>query len=49
MALMDESAWRVKVFLGGWTAGGGDDAAVIEPATRQEIGRAGMAVPVGSR
>jgi len=45
MALMDESAWRGKVFLGGWTAGGGGDAPVIEPATGQEIGRAGRAAP----
>ena len=27
MALLDESAWRGKVFLGGWTAGGGGEAA----------------------
>jgi benzaldehyde dehydrogenase (NAD) len=45
MALMDESAWRAKIFLGGWTAGGGADAPVIEPATGHEIGRAGMAAP----
>jgi benzaldehyde dehydrogenase (NAD) len=45
MALMDESAWQGKVFLGGWTAGGGGDAPVIEPATGQEIGRIGMAAP----
>ena len=30
MALMDESAWRGKIFLGGWTAGGGGDAAFTE-------------------
>ncbi len=45
MALMDESAWRGKIFLGGWTAGGGGDAPVIEPATGREIGRVGMATP----
>ena len=45
MALMDESAWRGKIFLGGWTAGGGGDAPVTEPATGQEIGRIGMAAP----
>ncbi len=45
MALMDEAAWRGKIFLGGWTAGGGGDAPVIEPATGQEIGRIGMAAP----
>src|ERR1700761_1955523 len=45
MALMDESAWRGRIFLGGWTAGGGGDAAVTEPATGQEIGRVGLATP----
>jgi len=45
MALMDESAWRGRIFLGGWAAGGGGDAPVIEPATGQEIGRVGMAAP----
>jgi benzaldehyde dehydrogenase (NAD) len=45
MALMDESAWRGKVFLDGWTTGGGGDAAVTEPATGQEIGRVGLASP----
>jgi benzaldehyde dehydrogenase (NAD) len=45
MAFMDESAWQGKVFLGGWTAGGGGDAPVIEPATGREIGRIGTASP----
>jgi benzaldehyde dehydrogenase (NAD) len=45
MALLDESAWRGKVFLGSWTAGSGGDAAVTEPATGQEIGRVGLATP----
>ena len=45
MALMDEAAWRGKIFLGGWATGGGGDAPVIEPATGQEIGRIGMAAP----
>ena len=43
MALMDESAWRGKVFLGGWSPGGGGDIAVTEPATGAEIGRVGLA------
>jgi benzaldehyde dehydrogenase (NAD) len=43
MTLMDESAWRGKVFLGGWSPGGGGDIAVTEPATGQEIGRVGLA------
>jgi benzaldehyde dehydrogenase (NAD) len=45
MALIDESAWRGKIFLGGWAAGGGGDGPVTEPATGQEIGRIGMAAP----
>src|ERR1700759_4677429 len=45
MALMDEAVWRGKVFSGGWVAGHGGDAAVIEPATGQEIGRTGIAGP----
>jgi benzaldehyde dehydrogenase (NAD) len=43
VGLLDESAWRGKVYLGGWTAGGGGEAAVIEPATGEEIGRSGRA------
>jgi benzaldehyde dehydrogenase (NAD) len=42
---MDESAWRGKIFLDGWTTGGGGDAAVVEPATGEEIGRTGIAAP----
>jgi benzaldehyde dehydrogenase (NAD) len=45
MALMDDGAWRGKIFSGGWIAGGGGDAAVIEPATGAEIGRTGIATP----
>jgi benzaldehyde dehydrogenase (NAD) len=45
MALMDESAWRGKISSDGWVTGGGGDAAVIEPATGQEIGRVGLATP----
>ncbi len=45
MTLMDESAWRGKVFLGGWSPGGGGDTAVTEPATGAEIGRVGLASP----
>ncbi|HEU5387178.1 MAG TPA: aldehyde dehydrogenase family protein [Streptosporangiaceae bacterium] len=45
MAPMDESVWRGKVFSGGWSAGDGGDAPVIEPATGQEIGRTGIAGP----
>jgi benzaldehyde dehydrogenase (NAD) len=45
MALMDESAWRGRIFLAGWVKGSGGDAAVIEPATGAEIGRVGVATP----
>jgi benzaldehyde dehydrogenase (NAD) len=48
MALMDEAAWRGKIFSGGWVSGdlgSGGDAPVIEPATGQEIGRTGIASP----
>ncbi len=43
MALLDVSAWRGKIFSGGWKEPGGGDAAVIEPATGDEIGRVGIA------
>src|SRR6202044_1692773 len=45
MAFMDEAVWRGKIYSGGWVSGAGGDAAVIEPATGQEIGRAGIATP----
>ncbi len=45
MALMDEGIWRGQVYSGGWTSGAGGEAAVIEPATGEEIGRTGIAGP----
>jgi benzaldehyde dehydrogenase (NAD) len=36
---MDDSHWSGKLFSGGWTAGGGGVAPVIEPATGNEIGQ----------
>jgi benzaldehyde dehydrogenase (NAD) len=45
MALMDEAIWRGKIYSGGWVDGAGGDAAVIEPATRAELGRTGIAAP----
>jgi benzaldehyde dehydrogenase (NAD) len=45
MAFMDEAVWRGKIYSDGWVSGAGGDAAVIEPATGQEIGRTGMASP----
>jgi benzaldehyde dehydrogenase (NAD) len=37
MALMDEAVWRGMIYSDGWVGGAGGDAAVIEPATGQEI------------
>jgi benzaldehyde dehydrogenase (NAD) len=45
VAFLDESTWSGKVFSGGWMAGSGGEAAVIEPATGTEIGRTGLASP----
>jgi benzaldehyde dehydrogenase (NAD) len=45
MTLTDHGAWRGKIFSGGWVAGGGGEAAVIEPATGAELGRTGIASP----
>jgi benzaldehyde dehydrogenase (NAD) len=44
VAFLDEAAWRGKVYSGGWIATG-EEAAVIEPATGQELGRTGIAGP----
>ncbi len=45
MAIMDEGVWRGKIYSGGWTNGAGGEAAVIEPATGEEIGRTGIGGP----
>jgi len=45
MALMDESAWRGKIYSDGWTTGSGGDAPVTEPATGAELSRIGIATP----
>ncbi len=45
MTFLDESTWRGKVYSGGWTRAAGGDAAVVEPATGTELGRAGVASP----
>jgi benzaldehyde dehydrogenase (NAD) len=43
VTLLDSSTWRGKIFSGGWSEPGGGEAAVIEPATGAELGRAGLA------
>jgi benzaldehyde dehydrogenase (NAD) len=35
--------WRGQIFAGRWRQGAGGDAAVVEPATGEELGRLGMA------
>jgi benzaldehyde dehydrogenase (NAD) len=45
MAFLDEENWRGRVYSGGWVTPAGGDAAVMEPATGNELGRTGIAVP----
>jgi benzaldehyde dehydrogenase (NAD) len=45
MAFLDEETWRGRVYSGGWVTPAGGDAAVIEPATGNELGRTGIAAP----
>ena len=44
MSVLDQAVWHSSVFSGTWIAGKGGDAAVMEPATGQEIGRVGIAI-----
>jgi benzaldehyde dehydrogenase (NAD) len=43
MSFLDGASWQGKVFLDGWTTGGGGDAPVMEPATGEELARTGRA------
>ncbi|GIH78593.1 aldehyde dehydrogenase [Planobispora longispora] len=43
--LMDAKTWTGLVYGDGWTASRAGDAAVVEPATGRELGRAGIAGP----
>ena len=43
MSFLDAADWTSNIFLDGWRAGGGGDAAVIEPATGKELARSGRA------
>src|SRR5262249_58146435 len=45
VTFLDESTWRGRVYSGGWKQAAGGDAAVVEPATGAELGRAGIAAP----
>jgi benzaldehyde dehydrogenase (NAD) len=40
---LDPARWAGRVYLGGWSEAAGGDAAVIEPATGNELGRTGIA------
>ena len=42
-SLLDDGVWQARIFSGGWTAAHGGEMAIIEPATGQELGRAGRA------
>jgi benzaldehyde dehydrogenase (NAD) len=41
--LLDAENWTGKIFDGSWTAGGGPEISVVEPATGEELGRLGSA------
>lgn len=45
MSLLDTATWQGKIFSNGWTSPEGGEAAVIAPATGEEIGRTGSASP----
>jgi len=45
MTLLDETTWRGLVSSDGWTKAEGGEAAVLEPATGEELGRTGVAAP----
>jgi benzaldehyde dehydrogenase (NAD) len=43
MTFLDSAPWRSHVYLGEWCAGGAGQAAVLEPATGQELAQSGRA------
>ena len=43
MSFLDGAAWQGNISSDGWRPGGAGDAAVIEPATGQSLGRSGRA------
>jgi benzaldehyde dehydrogenase (NAD) len=45
MNLLDTTMWHGMVFSDGWTKADGGDAAVVAPATGDEIGRTGIGAP----
>jgi benzaldehyde dehydrogenase (NAD) len=45
MALLEDGAWRGKVWTGAWTDGSGGTYTAVEPATGGELGEVGKATP----
>ena len=43
MTLLDDGTWTGRLFSGGWVTAEGGDAAVVEPATGEVLGRIGLA------
>jgi benzaldehyde dehydrogenase (NAD) len=43
MSFLDAASWQRKISLDGWRAGGAGEAAVLEPATGEELARSGRA------
>jgi benzaldehyde dehydrogenase (NAD) len=45
MTLLDSGVWQGQIYSGGWVTAHGGDMPVVEPATGQELGRAGSGDP----
>jgi benzaldehyde dehydrogenase (NAD) len=45
MALLEDGAWRGKVWTGAWTDGSGGTYTAVEPATGEQLGEVGQATP----
>ncbi|KQW45101.1 benzaldehyde dehydrogenase [Nocardioides sp. Root1257] len=43
MTLLDAATWTGKIFIDGWTDGGGGVATAVEPATGESLGEYGVA------
>ena len=45
MTLLDAGTWTGRIFSDGWVRPAGGEAAVVEPATGEELGRTGLGSP----
>jgi benzaldehyde dehydrogenase (NAD) len=43
VSLLGDLQWHSRIFTGSWQQSAGGDAAVVEPATGNELGRVGLA------